>query len=162
MPRTYEHNRRSLRLKDYDYSVAGAHFVTICTQGHVYVCLFGQAIEGRIELSDARETVTKRWEKIPSKFPTIEIDSYVVMPNHFHGILVITKGWDAPGQGGHVGPPLQTLGCDEQGGHVGPPLRCDLPGVIQWFKTMTTNEYIRGVKQSGWPAFNGKLWQRTY
>ena len=44
------------------------------------------------------------------------------------------------------------------GEHIGSPLRA----VVQWFKTMTTNEYIRGVKQQGWPAFPGKLWQRNY
>ncbi len=46
----------------------------------------------------------------------------------------------------------------EKGAHVGAPLH----GVLQWFKTMSTNEYIRGVKQRGWMPFPGKLWQRNY
>ncbi|HLP48379.1 MAG TPA: transposase [Candidatus Kapabacteria bacterium] len=41
---------------------------------------------------------------------------------------------------------------------VGSPLHA----ILRWFKTMSTNEYIKGVKQSGWPPFNGKLWQRNY
>lgn len=49
--------------------------------------------------------------------------------------------------------------CGEtRGEHVGSPLRT----VVQWFKTMTTNEYIRGVKNLGWTPFAGKLWQRNY
>ena len=45
-----------------------------------------------------------------------------------------------------------------KGGHTGPPL----PTIIQWFKTMTTNEYMKNVVQSGWPPFSGRLWQRNY
>jgi len=64
--------------------------------------------------------------------------------------------------GEHIGSPLQT------GEHIGSPLQTGehtgspVYRVVQWFKTMSTNEYIRGVKNLGWPAFNGKLWQRNY
>jgi len=61
------------------------------------------------------------------------------MPNHIHGIIVI------------VGP-------EELGEHTGSPL----PVIVQWFKTMTTNEYIRGVKNLGWRRFPNRLWQRNY
>jgi putative transposase len=71
------------------------------------------------------------------------------MPNHFHGIVVITDTI--------VGADLR-VGPVPEGAHTGAPL----PTVIQWFKTMTTNEYIRGVKTASWPSFNGRLWQRNY
>ena len=64
------------------------------------------------------------------------------MPNHFHGIIFIASPTALADKGGHVGPPLQRI--------------------MQWFKTMTTNEYIHGVKEHGWPAFQGNLWQRSF
>ena len=56
-----------------------------------------------------------------------------------------------------MGPPLRMDDTD-LGEHTGSPLS----SVVRWFKTMSTNEYIRGVKQLGWPPFDRKLWQRNY
>ena len=75
------------------------------------------------------------------------------MPNHCHGIVVIPVGADL-----RVGPGSKGARTTHQGTHAGAPL----PTVIQWFKTMTTNDYIRGVKAVSWPSFNGRLWQRNY
>jgi hypothetical protein len=76
------------------------------------------------------------------------------MPNHFHGI-VVTAG-PTVGADLRVGP----FGKDaiQRGAHTGAPLRT----VVQWFKTMTTNQYMRGVKTLGWTTFQGRLWQRNY
>lgn len=86
------------------------------------------------------------------KFPSVRTDEYIIMPNHFHGIVnivgAVLRGRPTPdnnkasGQSHRVAP---TLG-----------------DIVNWFKTMTTNQYIRGIKQNGWPAFVGKLWQRNY
>lgn len=132
------HHRRSLRLRGYDYSAAGGYVVTICAQGRL--CLFGDVCDGEPWLSDAGRMVERWWLPIPGRFPSVEIDAAIVMPNHLHGIVFF---------GG--------AGAGEQGG--------DRPGlgtVIQWFVTMTTNEYIRAVKRDGWPPFSGKVWQRDY
>ena len=67
------------------------------------------------------------------------------MPNHFHGIILI------------VGADLRVC-ADTTGAHIGAPL----PEIVQWFKTMTTNEYICGIKSLGWIPFNTRLWQRNY
>ncbi len=75
------------------------------------------------------------WYELAHKFPNVETDEFVVMPDHFHGIIILT-------QGTHTGAPLSEI--------------------VQWFKTMTTNAYIRGVKLAGWLPFEGKLWQRNY
>ncbi len=99
--------------------------------------------------------IEKWWAELPNKFPTIQTDEYVVMPNHFHGIVFITTTDDV-GANLRVRPNLR--GRPNQGAHKGAPL----PKIVQWFKTMTTNEYIRGVKQHGWSPFPGKLWQRNY
>jgi len=136
------HRRRSIRLKGYDYSQAGSYFVTIVTRDRE--CLFGEVVEGETRLNDAGRMVEKWWYELNHKFPITKTGEYIVMPNHFHGIIVIV------GADPCVCPPL--------GAHTGAPL----PEIIQWFKTMTTNEYIHGVKMMGWSLFHGKLWQRNY
>ena len=83
------HRRRSLRLKGYDYTHMGAYFITIVTQGRL--CLFGEIVGQEIQLNAAGEMVCKTWEMLPQRFPTIEIDMFVVMPNHLHGIIVINQ-----------------------------------------------------------------------
>jgi putative transposase len=96
------------------------------------------------------------WIKIPDKFIDIKLDVFVIMPNHIHGIIFINNNsvQDDP----RVSPKR------EEGNHMGLPLHNEtkLPEIIRWFKTMTTNEYIRNVKQNDWHPFDKKLWQRNY
>lgn len=154
-----KHHRRSIRLKNYDYASEGAYYVTMVTEGRE--CLFGAVKNSDMNLNEAGQMIIKWCNELPSKFPNMILGEFVVMPNHFHGIIFIEKT---------VGADLRVCPDDEyisaqMGEHVGSPLqRPDAPlsQIIQWFKTMTTNEYIRGVKQSGWRPFAGKLWQRNY
>ena len=139
-----KHHRRSIRLRGYDYAQAGAYFVTICTQGRR--CLFGDVVDGDMHLNEPGQMVEKWWVEIAKKFPSTKQNDYAVMPNHFHGI-VANVGADR-----RVCPDRDS-GSDK-GAHRGAPL----PEIVQWFKTMTTNEYIRGVKQRGWIPFQGRLW----
>ncbi len=81
------HHRRSIRLKGYDYAQAGAYFVTICAFGKE--CLFGEVIGKEMSRNEYGEIVTTCWEGIPQHFPDVELDAFVVMPNHMHGIFVI-------------------------------------------------------------------------
>jgi REP element-mobilizing transposase RayT len=81
------HHRHSIRLREYDYSANGAYFVTICTQGRE--CLFGDIVEGQMNLNDAGRMVEEVWLKLPERFPQITLDERVIMPNHFHGIICI-------------------------------------------------------------------------
>ena len=80
-------NRRSIRLQGYDYSQAGAYFVTICTQNKE--CLFGDIANGKMVLNDAGRMAEKCWCDIPVHFPHAGLDEWVIMPNHVHGILSI-------------------------------------------------------------------------
>ncbi len=153
-----KHHRRSIRLKGYDYSQQGAYFITICTKDRH--CYFGDIADSKMVLNDAG-TMINRWVKeLPNKFPDIDCDVFQVMPNHFHAI-VINHGHPV-GADPRVGPngipnkPISNPQILDE--HKGSPLY----RVIQWFKTMTTNEYIRGVRNAGWPEFYGKLWQRNY
>jgi putative transposase len=190
------HHRRSIRLKGYDYSHAGAYFLTFCCQNREH--FFGKIEDDSMLLNDAGTMVNEWWEKIPSKFPDIELGAYITMPNHFHAI-VINNGTGNPdvgadprvcppangtttvgadprvcppangnkdGRGEHMGSPQPTSPQptngngtgDGWGEHAGSPLH----RVVQWFKTMSTNAYIRGVKNNDWKRFDRKLWQRNY
>ncbi len=173
-------NRHSIRLKGYDYSKAGSYFITICTQQRAH--LFGDIENNDMILNDAGTMIKKWFLKLPSKFPDISLGNYIIMPNHFHAIIV-NNGFRPVGADPRVCPSDAdgyNNGCKgehgneckgehgnecngehvnkQEGEHVGSPL----PTIVQWFKTMTTNEYIRGVKTMGWTPFNGKLWQRNY
>jgi putative transposase len=79
--------RRSPRLQGYDYGQNGAYFVTICTQNRE--CLFGKVVGDQIHLNDAGMMLSNWWEKLPGNFSNTELDFYTVMPNHFHGIIVL-------------------------------------------------------------------------
>lgn len=79
----------SLRLKDYDYSTPGAYFITLCTNERIE--FFGEVIDGEMHLSKAGEMARDVWETIPNRFPHMELDHFVVMPNHLHGIIIITE-----------------------------------------------------------------------
>ena len=96
-----------------------------------------------MQVNRAGEAIARWWLELTRKFTTIETDEFIVMPNHCHGIIVITD--PIVGADLCVGPPnIRT------GAHAGAPL----PKMVQWFKTMTTNEYIRGVKTLNWPGIS--------
>jgi putative transposase len=151
------HHRRSIRLKGYDYSQPGFYYITICTKNRE--CLFGEIVSNEMVSNGAGWMINKWFREIKYKYTNIKDDTFIVMPNHFHGIIeIMAKNpvgadpcvcpvVDDPNNANHTG-----------GEHEGLPL----PRIVQWFKTMTTNEYIRGVKQYGWRPFPGKLWQRNY
>jgi len=80
-------NRRSIRLHGYDYSRAGAYFVTICTRNRA--CLFGEIIDGEMVLDDSGAMVETVWNELPDRFPNIDLDAFIIMPNHIHGIIVL-------------------------------------------------------------------------
>ena len=79
--------RKSLRLKNFDYSQAGYYFVTICSFKHKKI--FSKIVDSKIELNDFGKIVDEHIRKIPSHFPNAEIDHYCIMPNHIHMIIVL-------------------------------------------------------------------------
>jgi putative transposase len=106
--------RRSLRLQGYDYAQAGAYFVTICTQNRA--CLFGEVADGTTRLNPAGQLAATPWNDMPLRFPETDMDAFVVMPNHVHGIIVL------PDRAAVVGAPL--VGAPTRTGRPrGPPLR---------------------------------------
>ncbi|HEU4743061.1 MAG TPA: transposase [Meiothermus sp.] len=151
------HHRRSIRLKGFDYSSVGAYFVTVCVQGRMG--LFGELVDGEMHLSPAGEMVSRVWAQIPRRFPGWQTDVFVVMPNHVHGVLAAS--------GDHKDRPYS----ESDPRRDEPRVRPDHPEgttagslgrVVQAFKSLTTVKYARGVKGSGWPPFDKRLWQRNY
>ena len=80
-----KHNRRSTRLKGYDYSLPGLYFVTICTQNRV--CLFGEVTDGNMILNRWGRIARDQWQKTETIRDNVALDAFVVMPNHVHGII---------------------------------------------------------------------------
>ena len=158
--------RRSIRLKGYDYSQAGLYFVTICT--HQRQCLFNETGKDPARQNPAWLMIKSNWAELPARFSFIELDDFVVMPNHLHGLLqVIHEGKreekeqeEKEREGRTQGSPLQaqvTQYVHPVGTKAG-----SLGRVIQAFKSLTTHQYTTGVKSDNWPAFDGKIWQRDY
>lgn len=143
-------NRRSIRLKEYDYSQAGAYFVTIVV--HHRIPLFGNIENEIIFLNPAGLMIEQTWVSLPGRLPSIELDEYCVMPNHFHGIVVIkplsiieTKNLTAQSD----------LLLNSRAATRATPT---LGSVIGAFKSISTYEYIKCVRNNDWSPFNKILW----
>jgi len=139
------HDRRSIRLKGYDYSQAGAYFITICTQNRK--CMFGEIIAGEMRLNAAGDLAIQCWQDIPDHFAHAELDEWVIMPNHVHGIVSIV---DVPPVGAKNFSPLQQ------------PNFSPLPGTSK-----TIGSIVRGFKigVTKWMRNNTPIhdvWQRNY
>ncbi|MBL8161974.1 MAG: transposase [Anaerolineae bacterium] len=122
--------RKSPRLQGFDYASEGAYFITICVQNRMH--LFGTVRDDKMHLNSAGEMVVTRWLEIAARYPHVDLDAFVIMPNHLHGIVLLEQ---------------QDVG---------------LTQIIQWFKIVTTNRFIQGHRQHGWENFTGKLWQRSF
>ena len=144
-------SRKQNRLPDYDYSQEGSFFVTLCTQNRAQLfemetpvgnglCAVPDGVGGGNSTTHrscptAGNAIIHKWvQETENKFPNIAIDKYVIMPDHLHLIVTIKER------------------------HAGR----SLPDVMRFFKTMTTNDYIRGVKDGTLTPFDGKLWQKSY
>jgi REP element-mobilizing transposase RayT len=156
----YKHHRRSSRLRGYDYSQAGAYFVTICAQDRE--CLFGDVVYGEMRLNDAGIMVRDVWLKIPGHFSYADIDEFVVMPNHFHGIVVICND-NCRGEVSSPIPFVSSISKINQGrgipeGGETPPLqRRTLGQIVAYLKYQSTKQINEIRNTPGFP-----LWQRNY
>lgn len=131
------HHRRSIRLPGYDYSLAGAYFVTVCTLGRE--CLFGDIVDGEMRLNEAGRIVAETWPWLPTRNDHVELDAWVVMPNHVHGVIVLADGC---GGGSRTAPTKN---------------RKPLGRLIGMFKTVSSKR-INALSNT--PGV--QLWQRNY
>jgi len=135
-----KHNRISIRIPGYDYSQPGLYYITICIQNRI--CLLGKITDKKMILNDAGKMIEKWYFEMENKYPNTKCREYVVMPNHIHFIIEILDDGDID---------VHREKMDAHG-----------TDMVGWFKTMTTNEYIRMVKTKNWPRFNKRLWQLRY
>ena len=111
-----------------------------------------------MNLNDSGKMVRATWDEIPAHYAGVEIDQFVVMPNHIHGVITLVGAGPRACPDG-VGQPQVEVEGQPQGVA---PTGYSLSKVVHRFKTMTTKKYTDGVKQNGWQPFPGKLWQRNY
>ncbi|MBP9758993.1 hypothetical protein KBD45_04825 [Candidatus Dojkabacteria bacterium] len=150
-------NRKLNRKPQYDYSQNGYYFVTICTKNRIH--WFGEIQNNKMNLNKFGEYTKQCWQNIPNHFPNINIDEYVIMPDHVHGILIID---DAIGDDNHddddVGDnnycPLRPTRHDEQ-----------TPWQTKWSRSISSS--IRGFKIGVTKYFrqndnNVFEWQRSF
>jgi REP element-mobilizing transposase RayT len=132
------HHRRSNRLREYNYSQAGGYFVTICTWQRK--CLFGEIVAGKMQLNDLGTHVCETWTDMPRHYRHVALDAFVVMPNHVHGIIVIS---DVEARAG-----LKPAPTDKWHG---------LSEIVRGFKTFSSRRINETRNNHGCP-----VWQRNY
>ncbi|MCJ7668444.1 MAG: transposase [Anaerolineae bacterium] len=140
-----KHHRRSIRLKEYDYSQAGAYFVTVCT--HNRECILGEVANGEVLLNEFGKIVESVWFDLPKHYPNVELDAFVIMPNHVHGIIIV--GADPVGAGFKPAPTTAKKPAPT-GGYA-------LSEVVRGFKTFSARRINEIRATSGTP-----VWQRNY
>ncbi len=136
------HHRRSIRYKGYDYSQQGGYFVTICVHDHE--CLLGDVSDTEMQLNDCGSIAHDAWIDLPNHYPNVEMDEFVVMPNHVHGIIIIMDHDETfAGAGSEPAPTMVK--------------RYPLSEIVRSFKTFSARRIneLRGTH--GCP-----VWQRNY
>lgn len=144
-----KHHRRSIRLQGYDYSQAGAYFLTIVTQGRE--CLFGEIVNGVMQLNQCGEIVCVEWEKSAEIRREVELGPYVVMPNHFHAVVVLVNHRD-PIVGATGRSPLPESPIRPNG-----PKTKSIGALMAGFKSSVTKRINEMRNTPGLP-----VWQRNY
>jgi REP element-mobilizing transposase RayT len=137
------HSRKSIRLKGYDYSQTGAYFVTICA--HNREILFGMVGNDKSQLNKFGQIVETEWLITAQIRENIELDEYAIMPNHFHGILLITDNG--------MGTALRAHTIEQ----FGKPVSGSLPTIIHSFKSTVTKQINQLRNTPG-----SSVWQRNY
>ena len=144
------HRRQSIRLKGYNYSQPGAYFVTICTRKRE--CLFGQIINGVMHLNEFGDIATEEWLQSSEIRHEIQLDIFMVMPNHIHGIVIITNNKDSDIVGATGRSPLHTGSKKAYG-----PAKRSLGSFIAGYKSQVTKRVNLLRRSPGIP-----VWQRNY
>ena len=156
-----EHHRRSIRLPNYDYSKPGAYFMTIVAWHRE--CLFGQVVDGAMRLNKIGEIVQWEWLELPKRLHFVELGAFIVMPNHFHGIIFFheTVGTTRPGltsaRSDKASFPHMTIDSTD-----GSPLPqgtkpASLGAIMAQFKSRVTKRLWKIPSLKGTP-----IWQRNY
>jgi len=136
------YHRSSMRLKGYDYSLPGAYFITLVT--HQRECLFGEVVDGEMQVNQLGKIVEFAWMDLPAHYPQVTLEAFVIMPNHVHGIVVIKAGDDDYRRGGSETHPhkISIYG---------------LPEIVRAFKSFSARR-INQIRNTKGVA----VWQRSF
>lgn len=149
------HQYRSIRLHENDYSSAGAYFVTVCTKDRKNI--FGKVLNGEMRPSPSGEIVKSCWDEIPAHFPKVELDAFVIMPDHMHGIIMITDSGKDVGheEAMHILPNHREWGASFQ--RPKGPGHGSVGAIVGSFKSAVTRQIniLRGISGE-------TVWQRNY
>jgi len=154
-------HRRSIRLKGFDYSREGYYFVTVdCWKMMEY---FGRIEKGKVLLNNCGRLADKLWLEIGNRYLGVNMDEYIIMPNHVHGIIQLDGIME--GAAGQAGEGRVGQAGEERAGTR--PARTEmlalnLGKIIGEYKSLVLNEYIKGIKDKDWPRFYRRFWQRNY
>jgi putative transposase len=144
------HHRRFIRLKGYDYSQAGAYYITIVTWHREF--LFGEIVNKVMKLNQRGKIADECWQSIPEHFPNVQLGAYVIIPNHMHGIIIINDMHENR---------IATNSSQSVGARHASPLRPrgvpsgSLGTIIGSFKSAVTKQIGRELNETG-------IWQRNY
>jgi REP element-mobilizing transposase RayT len=156
MPSNFDsqkHHRRSIRLQNYDYAQPGAYFITIVTWRRE--CLFGEVVDGQMVFTKFGLVAKLQWEKLPKRFPNIELGAFAIMPNHMHGIIVIMNGRGTAGKlSDPNGEPSRRAPTHEQ---FQKPVSGSIPTIVRSYKSSVSYRVnlMRGTH-------NVPVWHRNY
>jgi len=161
-------DRKTKRIRGFDYSESGSYFITICTNESKHY--FGKIESRRMILNAPGCMIYDVWRKMSKQFCEFVPQEFIVMPNHIHGIIEIRKNIIKQSEHSTVGthtcdrpyPLGNSSSTDEHKVHPYGTRRGSLGRMVQAFKSQTTLEYIRNVKANSWRSFPGKLWQSNY
>lgn len=149
-----KHDRKSIRLPEYDYSSGGGYFITLCC--HQKQPLFGQIVDEDVLLSRFGEIVKEEWIKTEQIRPGVQLDEFIIMPDHFHAILFFSESLNEHAVGAHSCAPLQQHIAPQQHG-------------IQFRQPRSLGSLVAGFKSAVTTRINilhqtpgEKVWQRNY
>ena len=148
-----KHHRRSIRLAAYDYSQPGAYYVTIVTWQRD--CLFGEVVNREMVLNKFGLVAKQEWERLTKRFPKIELGSFIIMPNHMHGIIVITDGRGTAGRSTVEVIPIPRRAPTQEGFQK--PVKGSVPTMIRSYKSAVAYRINLMRQLQGVP-----VWQRNY
>ena len=149
MPSNPKPRRKSIRLAEYDYSQEGAYFVTICTHGRK--CLFGEVSNGRVEMNELGRIAAEEIERTEILRPGVMIDTFVVMPNHVHFIVVLC------GHGTRFGDTSRRVLTGNRA--FGKPQAGSLPTIIGAIKSAATRRINQMPSYRGGPVWQGRYYE---
>jgi putative transposase len=185
MPNAKRPNRQSHRLRGFNYKRCTPYFITICTQHRKP--LFGYLANSEMHLNAAGRMVQRVWEEMPAFYARVITSTFQAMPDHIHGIVYLLNNDDfqdyldnrqhgIPDNSRPIDIDIrqrasclaslnQSSGRNQRRGQpqgAAPTRYFSLSDLMNRYKSLTTHQYMQGVKSNRWPRFDRRLWQRNY